>query len=157
MSSQTALETPVKNAFGVVDATGRLYCTRHGRQASRLACAFLTTLVYEMPQLCASSLLLPLHLHNLHKQREGRTAGGGWGWACVGRGAQLWGAHVQLRLAMQRDKYGSMRGTHATAGFDDYVLRHPYDMLIDSRKTPPLLCIYEAKWNIDATGTRQRV
>lgn len=74
-----------------------------------------------------------------------------------GGGVQLQGAHVQLRLAMWRDKYGSMRGVHATAGFDDYVLRRPYDMLIDSRKAPPLLCIYEAKRNIDATGTRQRV
>lgn len=74
-----------------------------------------------------------------------------------GGGAELQEAHVQLCLAMWRDKYGSMRGAHATAGFDDYMLRRPYDMLIDSGKTPPLLCIYEAKWNIDATGTRQRV
>lgn len=58
---------------------------------------------------------------------------------------------------MWRDKYGSMRGAPATAGFDDYTLRHPYDMLIDRGKTPPFLCIYEAKRNIDATGTRQRV
>lgn len=79
----------------------------------------------------------------------------GVGW--VGVGAELRGAHVQLRLAMWRDKYSTMRGTHATAGFDDYMLRCLYDMLIDSRKTPPLLCIYEAKRNIDATGTRQRV
>lgn len=78
----------------------------------------------------------------------------GVGW--VG-GAELRGAHVQLRLAMWRDKYGSMRGARATAGFDDNMLRRSYDMLIDCRKTPTLLCIYEAKRNIDATGTRQRV
>lgn len=45
--------------------------------------------------------------------------------------AELQGAHVQLRLAMWRDKYGCMSGARATAGFDDYMLRHPYDMLID--------------------------
>lgn len=54
-----------------------------------------------------------------------------------GGGAELRGAHVQLRLAMWRDKYGSMRGAHATAGFDDYMLRHPYDMLIDSTRPHP--------------------
>lgn len=42
----------------------------------------LTTLVSEMSLLYASSLLLPMHLHNLQKQREGRTAGKGW--RCVG-------------------------------------------------------------------------
>lgn len=119
----------------------------------------LTTLLSEMPLLYASSPLLPLHLHNLHKQREGEDSRGGeLGWVGGGdRGAELQEAHVQLCLAMWRDKYGSMRGAHATAGFDDYMLRRPYDMLIDSGKTPPLLCIYEAKRNIDATGTRQRV
>lgn len=71
--------------------------------------------------------------------------------------AELREAHVRLRLAMWRDKCGSMRGADATAGFDDYILRRPYDTLLDDRKTPPLLCIYEAKRNIDATGTRERV
>lgn len=98
----------------------------------------LTTLVSEMPRLYASSPLLPLHVHNLHKQREGEDSRGAIG---LGGGAELQEAHVQLRLAMWRDKYGSMRGAHATAGFDDYMLRRPYDMLIDSGKTPPLLCI----------------
>lgn len=42
-----------------------------------------------------------------------------------GGGGQLQGSHVQLRLAMWRDKYASMRGAHATVGFDDYMLRRP--------------------------------
>lgn len=75
----------------------------------------------------------------------------------MGGCAELREAYVQLRLAMWRDKYGSMRGAHATAGFDDNMLRRPYDTLIDSRKAQALLRIYEAKRNIDATGTRQRV
>lgn len=78
----------------------------------------------------------PLHLHNLHLQREGRTAGGGW----VLQGGGGWegatASHVQLRLAMRGDKYGSMRGAHATAGFDDYTTRRRYDTLIDSEADP---------------------
>lgn len=91
-----------------------------------------------MPRLYASSPPLPLHLHNLHLLREGRTAGGGLGFA----GGVGWGwegataSHVQLRLAMRRDKYGSMRGAHATAGFDDYTPRRRYDTLIDSEADP---------------------
>lgn len=68
------LETPVRNAFGVADAAGRpCYGMASGLVGSHV---LLTTLVSEMPLLYASSPLLPLHLHNLHKQREGRTARG---------------------------------------------------------------------------------
>lgn len=141
MSSQAALETPVKNAFNVTYAVGQ---TRLGMPVGLVdSHVMLTTLVSEMALLYASSLLLPLHLHNLHKQREGRTEGGlGCVYVCVcvfgGGVPELREAHVQLHLAMWRDKYGSMRGAHATVGFDDYMLRCPYDILIDSGKTPPL-------------------
>lgn len=54
-----------------------------------------------------------------------------------GGGDELRGAHVQLRLAISGDKYGNTAGAHATAGFDDYMLRHPYDMLIDSIRPHP--------------------
>lgn len=74
-----------------------------------------------------------MHLHNLHKQGEGRTVQRG---VLGGVGGELWGAHVQLRLAMWRDKYTSVRRALATAGFDDYMLRRPYDTLIDSKKRP---------------------
>lgn len=60
----------------------------------------------------------------------GFAGGVGWGW----EGATA--SHVQLRLAMRRDKYGSMRGAHATAGFDDYTPRRRYDTLIDSEADP---------------------
>lgn len=135
MSSQAALETPVKNAFGVIDAAGRTCeSMADGLVGSHV---LLTTRVTEMPPLYASSLLPSLHLHNLHKQREVRRVGGGGGEPVDE--AELRGAHVQLRLAMWRDKQGSMRGAHATAGFDDDMLRRPYDMLVDIRKTPLLL------------------
>lgn len=131
MSSQAALETPVKNAFGVADVVGRRCCSH----------VLLTTLVSKMPLLYASSLLLLLYLHNLHKQKEGRTVGGGLEEGSV----ELQGAHVQLvwpcgetNTAVWRVGGGGC--LHATAGFDDYMLRCPYNMLIDSRKTPPLLC-----------------
>lgn len=65
-------------------------------------------------------------------QQEGvGFCGGGWEGATA--------SHVQLRLAMRRDKYGSMRGAHATAGFDDYTPRRRHDTLIDSEadSTPP--------------------
>lgn len=44
----------------------------------------------------------------------------------VGGGGKLQEAHIQLHLAVWRDKYGSMSEAHATAGFDDYTLRRPY-------------------------------
>lgn len=91
---------------------------------------------------CLITAAFPLHLHNLHKQREGRTER-----KKGGLGAELQGAHVQLRLAMWRDKYGGMKETRATAGCDDYMLRHPCDMLIDSAGPHPSPCIYKAKLN----------
>lgn len=75
MSSQTALKTPVKNAFGVAETVGQ---TKEGMPDGLVhSHVLLTTLVSEMSLLYASSPLLPMHLHNLQKQREGRTAGGG--------------------------------------------------------------------------------
>lgn len=50
---------------------------------------------------------------------QGGRAVGGWG-------VKLQEAHIQLHLAVWRDKYGSMSEAHATAGFDDYTLRRPY-------------------------------
>lgn len=77
MSSQAALETPVKNAFGAADAAAQTTLAAPAR-ARRLS---LSLSLAEMPRLYASSPPLPLHLHNLHLLREGRTAGGGLGFA----------------------------------------------------------------------------
>lgn len=114
----------------------------------------LTTLVSEnATTVCLITAASPCTYIIYRSTGRGGQRGVGLG----GGEAELREAHVQLRLAMWRDKYGGTRGAHATAGSDDYMLRRPYDTLIDSGKTPPLLCIYEAKRNMDATGTRQRV
>lgn len=118
MSSQDALETPVKNAFGVSDAAGGPMLG-HGRKA-HMCCSqpWLVKCHYCMPH----HRRFPPCTYIIYTSKgRGRTAGGGAG----GSEAELRGAHVQLRLAAWRDKRGGMRGAHATAGFDDYTLRRP--------------------------------
>lgn len=118
-SSQTSVETPVKNAFSAADGVGQPIPAIPGRLVLRGG----ATTVPPLP---------PLHLHNLHRQRDGGLQQGRAG----GRG----GGHIHLHLAMWRDKYGSMSGAHATASFDDYTLRRPYKHADRRWKepTPPL-------------------
>lgn len=77
------------------------------------------------------------------------------------QGEGRWGkpqeAHIQLHLAVRRDKDGSRSGAGATAGFDDYTLRRSYKHADRRWKEPTPPPRYEAKCNIDTTGTRQRV
>lgn len=82
MSSRAAVETTVKNAFDVADAAGRAVQGMPGGLVD--AHVLLTTLLSEMPLLYASSPLLPLHLHNLHEQREGEDSRGGGSWVGLG-------------------------------------------------------------------------
>lgn len=94
------------------------YCMPHHR------CYFCTYIIYT-------------------SKREGRTVGGR-----VKRGKAMsyrehtsnWFDHVGRRIQRYEGWGGGGVCVHATVGFDGYMLRCPYNMLIDSRKTPPLLC-----------------
>lgn len=145
-SSQTSVETPVKNAFSAADGAGQPIPAIPGRLV--LPPAWYT----EMPLLYHHRRwpLPQMHLHNLRRQRDeecrGRASGGGHRkltsnciWPC--RETKM---AVCERLMPQR--------ALMTKRWDA-----PTNMLIDGGRSPPLRHIYKAKCNIDTTGTRQRV
>lgn len=130
-SSQTSVETPVKNAFSAADGGG----AAHSSQAipGRLGvcgasnpgilrchyCTITTTDSPPPPDPSPPPPTSPMHLHNLHREKDG-------GMQREGRWGKPQEAHIQLHLAVWRDKDGSLSGAHAAAGFDDYTLRRSH-------------------------------
>lgn len=147
-SSQTSVETPVKNAFSAADGVGQPIPAIPGRLVLCCRQPWYT----EMPLLYHHHRWHPpqMHLHNLRRQRNGECRGRAGGgshrkltsnciWPCRETKMAVW-----AELKPQR----ALMTTRCDA---------PTNMLIDGGRSPPLRHIYEAKCNIDTTGTRQRV
>lgn len=147
VSSQTSVETPVKNAFSAAAGVGQPIPAIPGRLG---LCATANPGILR----CTTALL---YHHNCPPPKctyiiyyvgkgMGKAGGGSHGkltsnciWPCGETKMAVWTELMPQRALM-------------TTRWDA-----PTNMLIGGGRSPPLRHIYEAKCNIDTTGTRQRV